>query len=99
MAETLRIADERRAYTLFDGATFLAQQKRLSLAVLLARREPDLVNVYSVLTLDSAKLPQVDAAGGRTLADFVTAAEGRAIIEEFGRSKDGRPLFRLEGAR
>lgn len=99
MAETLRIADERRAYAIADESTFLAQRARLSLAVLFDRRDPDLKNVYSVLVLDPGKLLNVDASGGRVFADFVSGAEGRAVVERFGAAKYGRPLFELEKAR
>jgi tungstate transport system substrate-binding protein len=34
MGETLRIADEKQAYTMTDRGTYLAQQNNLSLGVL-----------------------------------------------------------------
>ncbi|MBI2923512.1 MAG: substrate-binding domain-containing protein [Planctomycetes bacterium] len=98
MGETLRIADEKRAYTLCDESTYEAQKSKLSLVVLFAAEEADLQNTYSVLVLNATRLPKINAAGGRAFADFVAGPEGRKILGEFGKAKFGRPLFTLEPA-
>src|SRR3990172_5141940 len=48
MGETLGIADDRRAYTLTDRATWLAFQKRVSLPILV-EKDKTLLNIYSVI--------------------------------------------------
>ncbi len=92
MGATLVIADEREAYTLTDRATYLAFQRRLRLAVLLEGDRP-LLNIYSVLEVNPANGPRVNAAGGRALADFLVSPETQAVIGGFGVEKFGRPLF------
>ncbi len=92
MGATLVIADERNAYTLTDRATYLAFQRRLKLAVLLEGDRP-LLNVYAVLEVNPAGGPRVNAAGGKTFADFLVSPEAQAVIGAFGIERFGRPLF------
>jgi tungstate transport system substrate-binding protein len=92
MGATLGIADDRRAYTLTDRGTFLAFGKRVALTTLV---EGDrlLFNVYSVMEVNPANGPRVNAAGGKAFADFMVAPRTQAVIKTFGVEKFGRPLF------
>ena len=92
MGATLGIANDRRAYTLTDRATFLAFQKRVALAVLV-ERDRLLLNLYSVMEVNPANGPRVNAAGGRALADFMVSPEAQAVIRSFGVDRYGQPLF------
>jgi tungstate transport system substrate-binding protein len=92
MGQTLGIADERRAYAVTDRGTWLALQKRIGLPVLV-ERDPLLLNVYSVLEVNPANGPRVNAAGGRAFADFMVSPEVQAVIKTFGVDRFGQPLF------
>jgi tungstate transport system substrate-binding protein len=92
MGQTLGIADERRAYAITDRATWLALQKRIGLPVLV-ERDPVLLNIYSVLEVNPANGPRVNAAGGRAFADFMVSPEIQAVIRSFGVERFGQPLF------
>ncbi|HKB23750.1 MAG TPA: substrate-binding domain-containing protein [Methylomirabilota bacterium] len=92
MGATLGIADDRRAYTLADRATFLAFRKRLALAIMVEGDRP-LLNVYSVLEVDPANGPRVNAAGGRAFAEFIVSPAVQRVIEAFGVDTYGRSLF------
>jgi len=92
MGATLGIADDRRAYTLTDRATFLAFRKRLALAIMVEGDRP-LLNLYSVLEVDPANGPRVNAAGGRAFAEFIVSPAVQRVIEAFGVDTYGRPLF------
>lgn len=92
MGQTLGIADDRRAYTLTDRATWLAFQKRVSLPVLVEKDKP-LLNLYSVMEVNPVNGPRVNAAGGRALAEFILSPETQAVIRTFGMDKFGQPLF------
>ena len=92
MGATLGIADDRRAYTLTDRGTFLAFGKRVVLKPLV-EGDTALFNVYSVLEVNPANGPRVNAAGGRAFADFMLAADTQAVIRTFGVEKFGQPLF------
>ena len=92
MGQTLAIADDRRAYTLTDRATWLAFRKRISLPILVEKDRP-LLNLYSVLEVAPASGPRVNAAGGKAFADFMLSSEAQAAIKTFGEDKYGQPLF------
>ncbi len=92
MGQTLGIAEERRAYTITDRGTWLAFQKRVSLPVLVEKDRP-LLNLYSVMEVNPANGPRINAAGGKAFADFMLSAEVQAVIRVFGADKYGQPLF------
>jgi tungstate transport system substrate-binding protein len=92
MAETLRMADQKDAYTLSDRGTYLSQQKNLRLVVLV-EKNPPLDNHYTVITVDPDKHPNVNAAGAQAFADFLIAPETQKMIGAFGSELFGQPLF------
>ncbi len=92
MGQTLGIANDRRAYTLTDRGTYLAFQKRVDLPILVEKDRP-LLNIYSVMEVNPANGPRVNAAGGKAFAEFMLAPETQAVIRTFGVDKYGQPLF------
>jgi len=92
MGATLQIASEKGGYTLTDRATYLATKDKLNLDILV-EREPGLLNVYHVISVNPAKCPSVNTAGATALADYLVSADGQALIGEFGTEKFGQPLF------
>ena len=92
MGQTLGIANDRRAYTLSDRGTYLAFAKRLDLPILVEKDRP-LLNIYSVMEVNPANGPRVNAAGGKAFAEFMLAPETQAVIKTFGVDKYGQPLF------
>jgi tungstate transport system substrate-binding protein len=92
MGATLGIADDRRAYTLTDRATLLAFSKRVRLVTMVEGDRP-LLNIYSVMEVNPANGPRVNAVGGKAFADFMLAPETQAVIKTFGVDRYGQPLF------
>lgn len=92
MADALRIADQKRAYTLSDRGTFLAHRGRLDL-VIVCEGDPPLANHYSVMLVNPRKHPHVRIEPARRFAEFLTAAETQRVIGRFGVDKYGHPLF------
>lgn len=92
MAEILRIAEEKRAYTLADRATYLAQRDRLSL-VIICEGDALLRNPYSVIVVSSEKHPHVNHAAARQFAEFILSPEVQRTIGEFGVEQFGQALF------
>ena len=92
MGATLGIANERNAYTVTDRGTYLALHKRVTLPILV---EGDrlLLNIYSVLEVNPANGPRVNAAGGKAFADFMVSPQAQKAIKSFGVEKFGQPLF------
>jgi len=92
MAATLQMADQKRAYTLTDRATYLAWRDKVQLLPLV-EGDPLLYNVYHVMEVNPRRAPRVNVAGGRALADFLVTREAQAFIAEFGKSRFGQSLF------
>ena len=92
MGATLTMASEKRAYTLTDRGTYLAFARRVELAIVLEGDAP-LLNVYHVMRPDPAKFPRINAAGGKSFADFLVSPEAQAAIRTFGVDRYGAPLF------
>jgi tungstate transport system substrate-binding protein len=92
MADTLRMADQMNAYTLSDRATFLAQQKNLSLVVL-GEGDKGLLNPYSIIAVNQTMHPSVNYAMAKTLIDWVSGPEGQSIIASYGKDTYGQSLF------
>jgi tungstate transport system substrate-binding protein len=92
MGPTLVIANERNAYTLTDRGTYLTFRKRVPLPILL---EGDrlLLNIYSVIEVNSGNGPRVNATGGKAFADFLVSSRSQAVIGSFGIKTFGQPLF------
>jgi len=91
MAETLRVAAERRAYTLTDTATFYAL-KGLDGLKPLFENGPDLENVYAVIAVDPARVPTARYPEAMAFIAFLTSPRGQSLIGAF-RGKAARPLF------
>ena len=92
MGATLGLADDRKAYTITDRATLLAFGKRVVLKTMVEGDRP-LLNIYSVMEVNPANGPKVNAAGGKAFADFMLAPETQQTIAKFGIEKYGQALF------
>jgi len=92
MGAVLRMAHEKRAYTLTDRGTFLAQRKGLDLVVL-SEGDPLLINPYHVIVINPAKHPHVRHDAAQRFADFLVAPKTQQIIADFRKDRYGEPLF------
>jgi tungstate transport system substrate-binding protein len=92
MGQVLRLASEKRACALADRGTFLALNKGLDLVVL-CEGDPRLRNPYSVIVVSRDRHPHVRDQAARRFADFLSSAEGRRAVGEFGKDRFGQPLF------
>jgi tungstate transport system substrate-binding protein len=97
MGQVLRMASEKRAYTLSDRGTFLALRGGLELAAL-SEGDPLLVNQYSVIRVSPEKHPHVRKEAAEKFADFLLAPETQRLIADFGKDRYRQPLF-FPGAR
>ncbi len=92
MGAVLRMADQKRGYTLSDRATFLTVRDSLDLAVL-CEGDPDATNLYSVIVISPDKHPHTKVELARRFAGYLKSADARGLIADFGRSKYGEALF------
>jgi tungstate transport system substrate-binding protein len=94
MGQTLTIADQKRAYTLSDRATWLAWTGKIALPILV-EGDRALFNVYHVMPVNPSRFPGVpiNAEGGKAFADFMVAPATQEVIGAFGRAQYGQVLF------
>jgi tungstate transport system substrate-binding protein len=88
MSATLRVASEKRAYTLTDRATFEQVRSGLQLASLY-EGGPALLNTYAIFLRAGLTGAERDAA--TTLADWFADGEGRELVAGF--LANGRAVF------
>ncbi|MBC7104392.1 MAG: substrate-binding domain-containing protein [Firmicutes bacterium] len=92
MGATLLMASEKKAYTLTDRATYLAQKQNVDLDVMV-EGDRSLLNIYHVMQVNPAKFAKVNAKGAEAFVEFMVAPETQKLIGDFGRDKFGQPLF------
>ncbi|MFQ5835622.1 MAG: substrate-binding domain-containing protein [bacterium] len=92
MASTLRIANEKRAYTLSDRGTYLHLQQELDL-VILCEGDRRLFNSYGVIPVSSQKYPWVKYDLAMKFVKYITGKESQEIIGQYGVAEFGEPLF------
>jgi tungstate transport system substrate-binding protein len=92
MGDTLKIADEKNAYTLADRGTYLAQKSGLDL-IIMVEGDKVLQNFYHVIVVNPEKYPDIQVEGARAFAAFVVSPEAQEYLNEFGVDKYGEPLF------
>lgn len=91
MAQTLMIADEKKAYTLSDIGTYLKFRERLPSLEIMVEEDDLLMNIYSVYLVG---VPGARAELARVFMSFLTSEEGQSLIGGYGVEEFGRPLFK-----
>jgi len=94
MGQTLTIADQKRAYTLTDRATWLAWTGKIDLPITV-EGDKSLFNVYHVMPVSASRFPNlaINTVGARAFADFLLAPATQEVIGSFGRDRYGQQLF------
>lgn len=93
MGDTLRMANEKQAYTLSDISTFLALQKSIDLVVLVENDPNTLINKYDVIAVNQTEYPSVNYPMAKKLIDYLMSQPTQQKIAEYGQAQYGRPLF------
>jgi tungstate transport system substrate-binding protein len=91
MAETLRIAAERNAYTLTDSATYYALAASTGLRPVFENAAA-LENIYSVIAVNPARNGSARYEEAMAFIAFLTSPRGQQLIGAYT-GKAGRPLF------
>ncbi|MFQ5658309.1 MAG: substrate-binding domain-containing protein [Candidatus Methylomirabilales bacterium] len=98
MGATLRISNEKNAYTLTDRSTFLHLRKTLTSRILFAG-DPMLLNKYSVMLVSPARHAGVNTDGAKAFRAWLLSKKTRVLIRNYGRNQFGQPLFFLDPVR
>ena len=89
MGETLKVADEKGAYTLADRGTWLSMASTLPNTQIVFEKDKALLNPYTVIVIPGSK----NETGGHAFADWIVSPAGQKVIAEFGVAKYGQQLF------
>ena len=92
MLDLLRVASEKGGYILTDRSTYVANQKVLTLDIMV-QGDPSLLNVYHVIQVNPAVFPKVNAAGAQAFSDFMIDPATQKIISQYGIAQYGQELF------
>ncbi|UCG26292.1 MAG: substrate-binding domain-containing protein [Chloroflexota bacterium] len=93
MGAVLTIADEERAYTLCDRATYLARTlEGIELAVLV-EGDAILFNPYGVMAVNPDKGDHIKADLANQFVDWLISVPAQELIGRFGAEQFGSPLF------
>lgn len=92
MGDTFRMADEMKAYTLIDRATYLNLKDKYNLAILVEKDAP-LLNPYGVIAVNPEKFSNVDYDGATAFINWITSEKVQKMIGEYGQDKFGQALF------
>ena len=94
MAETLKMADEKQAYTLCDSATYTFMTEKTELKNIFADPK-NLSNFYSIITVNPEKTKHARYEPAKKLYDFILSAGTLKFIAQFGKDKFNKALFDL----
>ena len=94
MGATLQMADELKAYTLTDRATWLTftRDKKINLPAV-CEKATDLLNYYGVIAVNPAKYPKVNVAGAQAFVDWILSDSTQKLISQYGIADFGASLF------
>lgn len=90
MGAVIKIADDKRAYTLADKGTYLAFKDKISLIVVFSN-SPELYNPYHIILINPKRHPHVKTELAQAYADYIRGPQGQQLIGDFQRS--GEQLF------
>lgn len=93
MGAILTMADEQRAYTLSDRATYLARTLEGIGLVILVEGDPILFNPYGVMAVNPDKGEQINYSASNQFIDWIISVPTQEKIAQFGVEQFGNPLF------
>lgn len=91
MGSVLRMANERKAYTLTDRATWVSYKDQLTNLAVHVQGDLILKNPYAIILINPEKYPQRNFKGALVLAKWFISDEGQGLIGNY--TKGGESLF------
>ena len=92
MGATLQMADEMKAFTLTDRATWLSMRRNLDLAVVCEGSEA-LLNYYGVIAVNPAKHSRINGRGALDFVNWILLPATQELIGGYGVKEFGEVLF------
>ncbi len=95
MAATLKIASEKRYYTLTDMSTYLHLKDKLDLDIKVDN-DQSLINEYSVMTINPNKNKMIHYDNAKIFMNWIASKETKKLISTYGVKEFNVPLFIVE---
>lgn len=92
MGDTIMMANELKAFTLSDRATYLTMKDKVELEIVV-QKDKKLLNQYGVLVVDPSKNTKINNAGAIAFEEWILSKETQELINTFGVEKFGESLF------
>jgi tungstate transport system substrate-binding protein len=92
MGAVIQMADEMKAYTVTDRATFLSMKDKIDLDIVV-EQDPKLFNQYGVIAVNPNKSDKINSEGAQAFVDWILSDNIQKLIGQFGVEKYGQPLF------
>lgn len=92
MGATILMADEKKAYTLSDRATWLTTKEKTSLEII-CEKNAQLLNYYGVIAVNPKLNSKINGEGAQAFVDWILSDETQKIIGNFGVEEYGESLF------
>ena len=92
MGDVLKIADEKRAYTITDRGTYLSMKDNLDLEIIIEGDE-NLFNQYGIIPVNPDKSDKINVEGAKKFMEWMLSDKVQELIGEFGVEEYGMPLF------
>lgn len=93
MGAVLTMADEMKAYTLSDRATYLARTLEGTNLAILTEGDPLLFNPYGVIAVNPAKSATINAELAQKFIEWIVSVPVQSKIAEFGKDQFNQSLF------
>lgn len=88
MGTVLRMANEKKAYTLTDRATWLSFKSQLTNLKVLVEGDIALLNPYAIILVNPEKYPKRNYEGALALAKWMVSEEGQNLIANFKKNDE-----------
>ncbi|WP_427340717.1 substrate-binding domain-containing protein [Caloranaerobacter sp. DY30410] len=92
MGDVLKMADEMRAYTLTDRATYLNLRDKIDLDIIV-EKDSRLFNQYGIIPVNPDKNDNINSEGALIFMNWMLSDKTQRLIGEYGKDKYGMPLF------
>lgn len=99
MGAALQMANELKAFTLTDRATWLSQLRQRNLTlVIICEKDSALLNYYGVIAVNPEKTrrtfgSQINAQGAQDFVNWMLLPSTQSLIGSYGMEEFGEPLF------
>lgn len=91
MGAVLQMADEKKAYTLTDRATYLSMKDKLGLTIV-TEKGSSLLNQYAIVKINTEK-NKIKSAEADEFLKWMVSDKGQNLIGQYGVDKYGQQLF------